>query len=233
MKCRAKEGLLGIALAAAAFLGVSGRAMAAGQWSAGDGGASASAGSVPADASAQAPLDDSRLTHLRLTRNGSYSAELMFQPDNLTYVVALLHDKATWRVIRTDSDKNAEAIYQSFAAQTQKLAEVEIDTMRLEAGKKYADHMVALNEQRLHNLQQDLARQQQQSQQVAAQQQQGHQQAVSLSSDLRATSDQLQQVQQNIRRLEAQQTNPELLLPAPAQSAASPQPAAPAGSSTP
>ncbi len=235
MTGRARERFFVAVLAAAAVLGMSCTAMATEQSSAGDGRSADTASGMQADGDGQASLDDSQLTHLRLTRNGSYSAELMFQPDNLTYVVALRHDKASWRVIRTDSEKNAEAIYQSFAAQTQKLAEVEIDTMRLEAGKKYADHMMALNEQRLHNLQQDLAQQQQQSQQVAALQQQGRQQAVSLSSDLRATSDQLQKVQQNIRKLEAQQTNPQLLLPAPAGSATTPQPAEPlaAGSSTP
>jgi hypothetical protein len=73
--------------------------------------------------------------------------------------------------------------------------------------------MVALNEQRLSTLRQDAARRQQQAQQVAALQQQARQQAVSLSSDLRATSNQLTTVQQNIRQLDAQQDNPELILP--------------------
>ena len=235
MTSRAREMFLGALLVAATLLGASCTAMPTEQSSAGDGRSAATTSAVQADDDGKASLVDNKLTHLRLTRNGSYSAELLFQPDDLTYVVTLLHNKASWRLIRTDSEKDAEAIYQSFAAQTQKLAAVEIDTMRLEAGKKYADHMMALNEQRLHNLQQDLAQQQQQSQQVAALQQQGRQQAVSLSSDLRATSDQLQQVQQNIRKLEAQQTNPQLLLPAPASSATTSLPAQPpaSGSSTP
>jgi phosphotransferase system IIA component len=94
-------------------------------------------------------------------------------------------------VIQTYTVKDAEGIYRTFAAQTEQLAQVDIDALRLQAGKKYAEQMVAMNEQRLQNLQQDAARQQQQAQQVMAQQQQAKQQAVSLSSDLRATSNQL------------------------------------------
>lgn len=158
-------------------------------------------------------MDSHQLTELRTTYNGTYGASLLFQADKLTYFVALFHDKAFWRVIRTDSEKDADSIYRTFAAQTEKLAQVDIDALRLQAGKKYAEQMVALNEQRLSTLRQDAARRQQQAQQVAALQQQARQQAVSLSSDLRATSNQLTTVQQNIRQLEAQQDNPELILP--------------------
>lgn len=165
-------------------------------------------------------MDSHKLTELRTTYNGSYGTSLLFQADKLTYFVALFHDKVFWRVIRTDSESNADSIYRAFAAQTEQLAQVDIDTLRLEAGKKYAEQMVAMNEQRLQNLQKDAARQQQQAQQVAALQQQAKQQAVSLSTDLRATSNQLDSVQQSIRKLEAQQDNPELVLPPPVETAA-------------
>jgi hypothetical protein len=163
-------------------------------------------------------MDSHQLTELRTTYNGSYGASLLFQADKLTYFVALFHDKVFWRVIQTYTVKDAEGIYRTFAAQTEQLAQVDIDALRLQAGKKYAEQMVAMNEQRLQNLQQDAARQQQQAQQVMAQQQQAKQQAVSLSSDLRATSNQLDAVQQHIRALETQQNNPVLMLPAPAGS---------------
>ena len=163
-------------------------------------------------------MDGHQLTELRTTYNGTYGASLLFQADKLTYFVALFHDKVFWRVIQTYSEKDAESIYHTFAAQTEQLAQVDIDALRLQAGKKYAEQMVAMNEQRLQNLQQDAARQQQQAQQVMAQQQQAKQQAVSLSSDLRATSNQLDVVQQHIRALETQQNNPVLMLPAPAGS---------------
>ncbi|OOG50317.1 DUF2968 domain-containing protein [Rhodanobacter sp. C01] len=163
-------------------------------------------------------MDSHQLTELRTTYNGTYGASLLFQIDKLTYFVALFHDKMFWRVIQTYSEKDAESIYRTFAAQTEQLAEVDIDALRLQAGKKYAEHMVAMNEQRLQNLQQDAARQQQQAQEVMVQQQQAKQQAVMLSSDLRSASNQLDAVQQHIHTLEAQQNNPELILPAPGNS---------------
>ena len=150
----------------------------------------------------------------------------LFQPEKLTYFVALFHDKVFWRVIRTDSMKNADDVYRAFVAQTEKLAEVDIDALRLQAGNKYAEQMVTLNQQRLQNLQQDAVRQQQQSQQVAAQQQQAEQQAVSLSNDLRNTSSQLDAVKQQIRALEAQQNSTEIELPPPPETPETP--AAPA-----
>ncbi|KRF02115.1 hypothetical protein ASG87_11575 [Frateuria sp. Soil773] len=180
-------------------------------------------------------MDSHQLTELRTTYNGSYGASLLFQADKLSYYVVLFHDKVFWRVIQSDVEKDAESIYRTFAAQTEKLAEVDLDTLRLQAGKKYAEHMVALNEQRLQNLQQDAARQQQQAQQVAALQQQAKERAVSLSTDLQTTSSQLDAVQQSIRRLEAQQADPELILPAapaPAPADGTAATAAPAASSS-
>ncbi|MBB5358912.1 hypothetical protein HDE76_002128 [Rhodanobacter sp. ANJX3] len=167
-------------------------------------------------------VDTHQLTEIRTTYNGKYGASELFQPEKLTYFVALFHDKVFWRVIRTDSMKNADDVYRAFAAQTEKLAEVDIDALRLQAGNKYAEQMVTLNQQRLQNLQQDAAHQQQQSQQVAAQQQQAQQQAVSLSNDLRNTSSQLDAVKQQIRALEAQQNSTEIALPPPPETPAVP-----------
>ncbi|HEV2679022.1 MAG TPA: DUF2968 domain-containing protein [Rhodanobacter sp.] len=175
-------------------------------------------------------IDAHQLVELRNTHNGTYGTSLLFQADKLSYYVALFHDKTFWRVIRTDSVKDAESIYRTFVAQTEKLAEVDIDTIRLQAGKKYADLMVSMNEQRLHQLQKDLTRQQRQGQQVAALQEHGRQQAVSLSTDLRATSSQLETVQQNIRQLQAQQENPALTLPGTAMASS---PGAQSASETP
>lgn len=160
-------------------------------------------------------IDSHQLTQLRTTFNGHYGATLFFQPDKLSYYVALFHDDAYWRVIQTDSERSAESIYSAFAQQSEKLAEVDIDALRLKAGNAYAEQMVAINEKRLKNLQQDAARQQQQARKVAAQQQQAQQQAAALSNDLRNTSSQLEAVKARIRELEAQQANPEVVLPSP------------------
>jgi hypothetical protein len=180
-------------------------------------------------AALQQLIDTHQLTEMRTTYNGRYGTSELFQAEKLTYYVTLFHDKVFWRVIRTDSMTNADSIYRTFIQQTEQLSQVDIDALRLQAGNKYAEQMVAMNQQRLQNLQQDAAQQRQESQQIATQQQQASQQAVTLSSDLRSTSSQLDVVKQQIRTLEAQQNSPDLVLPPPAADTA---PAAPASASS-
>jgi DNA repair exonuclease SbcCD ATPase subunit len=184
--------------------------------------------SSAAVANLQHLIDDRQLTELRTTYNATYGASLLFQTSKLTYYVALFHGKQFWRVIQTDSYEDAESLYRNFAEQTRQLAQVDIDTTRLQAGNAYAEHLIALNREHLQNLQQDASYQQQQARQVAAAQQQAKQQAVTLSADLRSTSSQLDAMKQRIRELEKQQADPQLVLPAadatpaPASSAAVP-----------
>jgi len=165
-------------------------------------------------------LASNQLTLLRTASNDSYGASLFFQPDKLSYFVALFHGDVFWRVIQTDSERNAESIYRTFVQQSEHLAEVDIDAVRLQAGNAYAEHLMAINQQRLQNLQQDATRQQQQAQEVAVQQQQAQQQATTLSNDLRSSSSQLDAVKQRIQTLEAEQANPDLVLPPPPQTPA-------------
>lgn len=209
---------------ALAFVGVSASAMDA-RGSSAPSGAAATADSADAPggsvAALQQLIDTHQLTEMRTTSNGSYGTSELFQAEKLTYYVTLFHDKVFWRVIRTDSIKNADDIYRAFVRQTEQLAQVDIDALRLQAGNKYAEQMMAMNQQRLQNLQQDAARQRQESQQIATQQQQATQQAVSLSKDLGATSSQLDSVKQQIRTLEAQQNSLDLVLPPPPSAPAS------------
>jgi hypothetical protein len=153
------------------------------------------------------------LTELRTTYNGSYGASLLFFPQQLTYYVTLFHDKDFWRVIRADQAEEAEKIYATFVEQSRKLAQVDIDAIRLEAGKQFTQHQLDVNRQRLEALRQDLARQQQQAQQVAQQQQQARQQAASLSGELSASSSELEAMQRKIQALETLQSDPTLALP--------------------
>lgn len=176
-------------------------------------------------------VDSKQLTELRTTYNGSYGASLLFNTTTLQYYAALFHDKDFWRVIKTDSVDNAEKVYRTFVQQTEELAQVYIDTTRLEAGKRYTENLVAFNEQRLRSLQQEADLQRQQSLQVSSSIQQAKQQAVSLSTDLRSTHSQLDALNQRIQALQAQQGNPELSLPPPEGSApvAAPAPAGTTG----
>lgn len=225
---RVRNGMIALALAGFSALSVAATAPSAATSSATPPAADADASDTSGSSVEylQHLVDTHQLNEIRTTYNGKYGASELFQPEKLTYFVALFHDKVFWRVIRTDSMKNADDVYRAFVAQTEKLAEVDIDALRLQAGNKYAEQMVTLNQQRLQNLQQDAVRQQQQSQQVAAQQQQAEQQAVSLSNDLRNTSSQLDAVKQQIRALEAQQNSTEIELPPPPETPAAP--AAPA-----
>ncbi len=164
-------------------------------------------------------MDSQQLTELRTTYNGSYGASLLFNSSTLQYYAALFHEKDFWRVIKTDSVDNAEKVYRTFVQQTEELAQVYIDTTRLEAGKRYTENLVAFNEQRLRSLQQEAELQRQQSLQVSSSIQQAKQQAVTLSTDLRSTHSQLDALNQRIQALQAQQGNPALSLPAPETSA--------------
>lgn len=172
-------------------------------------------------------MDAQQLTELRTTYNGTYGASLLFNASTLQYYASLFQGKEFWRVIKTDSVENAEKVYATFVQQTHDLAQVNIDTIRLEAGKRYTESLVAYNEQRLRSLQQEADLQRQQSQQVSTAIQQAKQQAVSLSTDLRSSNTQLDQLNQRIQALQAQQGNLELALPAaPTQAASTAHPVA-------
>jgi len=176
-------------------------------------------------------VDSKQLTELRTTYNGSYGASLLFNTSTLNYYVALFHDKDFWRVIKTDSVDNAEKVYRTFVEQTEQLAQVYIDTTRLQAGKRYTENLVAYNEQRLRSLQQEADLQRQQSLQVSAALEQAKQQAVSLSTDLRSSHSELDALNQRIQTLQAQQLNPAMSLPS--AEAATQQPASQGNPGTP
>lgn len=128
-------------------------------------------------------------------------------------------------MIKTDSIEEAEQLYTTFVEQTRELAQVHIDTVRSDAGKRYTERMVSLHSQRLQTLQQEVDQQREQSMQVSAALQQARQQAVTLSTDLRATNSQLDAINQRIRALQDQQSSPETLIPPPATPPPAPAPA--------
>lgn len=175
-------------------------------------------------------MDAGSLTELRTTYNGNYGASLLFHADSLNYYVTLFRDKQFWRVIRTSSVEQAEQVYKTFVDQTNQLSQVYIDTVRLEAGKRYTERMVELNQKRLQGLQAEVEQQRQQALQVSNALQQNKQQAVSLSSDLRATNTELEALTRRIEQLQQQQGNPALELPPTPATAPAVQPTAPSPS---
>lgn len=146
------------------------------------------------------------VSELRTTYNGNYGVSLMFKPDGRIYYVALFQQKNFWRVVRTTSDAQAEKIYMNFAGETEKLAEVEIRRIKLEAEKQYTEKLISTQEARLSALQNDLAVQKQQEQNVAIQQDQGRQRAQVLNRKQQAARIELRILQNRIRALEVQQS---------------------------
>lgn len=161
------------------------------------------------------------LSEMRTTYNGQYGASLLFHAESLNYYVALFHEKQFWRVIRTDQIENAETVYTTFAEQTRQLAQVYLDTLRLDAGKSYTEKLVAMNQSRLHGLEQEMAQQQQQAAAVSQSIADNRQQAAALSGDLKATNSQLEALQAQIRALQALQLDTGLNLPSADPAAAS------------
>lgn len=153
------------------------------------------------------------LSEMRTTYNGQYGASLLFHAESLNYYVALFHEKQFWRVIRTDQIENAETVYATFAQQTRQLAQVYLDTLRLDAGKSYTEKLVAMNQNRLRGLEQERAQQQQQAAAVSQSIADNRQQAAALSGDLKATNTQLEALQAQIRALQALQLDTGLDLP--------------------
>jgi hypothetical protein len=96
------------------------------------------------------------LTELRTTYNGSYGASLLFYGKEMTYYVALFQQKTFWRVIKTQDEGRAEAVYGDFARKSVQLADVEIRRTKLDAQKAYTDRLVALTQDRASRLQADL-----------------------------------------------------------------------------
>lgn len=185
-------------------------------------GAAATPGTMPsANSSTAAPTIDTAnstigelqqlmqgqgISELRTTYNGNYGSSLLFKSDNRTYYVALFQQKNFWRVVKTTSESQAEQTYKSFVGQTEKLAEVDIRRVKLEADRQYTEQLISGQENRLLALQNDLAVQRQQEKTVSVQQDQARQQALALSNKQQSARNELMALRNRIRALEAQQT---------------------------
>jgi len=158
-------------------------------------------------------MADKALTELRTTYNGTYGASLLFYAKQMTYYVVLFHNKDFWRVIKTSKVSKAENVYATFSKQSRKLAQVDIDTIRLEAGRKYAQHLLSEKNQHLATLRQDLQRQRKQAQRIAQDQQHGKQEAIQLTQALKSSNQQLEALRAQLQRLQARQADLQMQLP--------------------
>uniref|UniRef100_UPI0018D1958F DUF2968 domain-containing protein n=1 Tax=Ralstonia pseudosolanacearum TaxID=1310165 RepID=UPI0018D1958F len=192
-----------------ATVGQTGSAPAAAAPSASD---SAARADTPAANSAvlelQRRMQARELAELRTTYNGAYGASLLFAQSDLTYYVTLFQQKDLWRVIKTTNEAHAERIYADFSRQTRSLSDLDLQRLRLEAQKERAERQIAEQEGRLRGLRADLDLQRQQQAQVQARQKVARTEADTLDTDRRAARARLDELQRQIRSLEAQVNAP-------------------------
>ncbi|WP_322053571.1 DUF2968 domain-containing protein [Paraburkholderia bannensis] len=147
-------------------------------------------------------IHDAQLVELRTTYNASYGASLFFYPPEMTYYVVLFQDKHFWRVIRSQDDARAESIYANFVQQTQRLAEVEIRRMQIEAQKAFIERVIAINADRARRLQADIDVARTQQARVDDYQRQVQGNAAALNAEKIQAQAQLRQLQNQVDQLQ-------------------------------
>lgn len=153
----------------------------------------------------QGLIQNRQVSELRTAYNGTYGASLLFKPDDLTYYVALFQQKGFWRVLKTVSEKQAEATYRAFTTQSADLAEVDIKRIKLQAEYANAEKLLASRSAQLSTLQADRTLRMQQEEQVAARQEQSRQETTALADQQKDVRQQLRDLQRQIDSLQAQQ----------------------------
>lgn len=144
----------------------------------------------------QQMIRDGKVVEMRTTYNGSYGASMLFYPDQMTYYIALFQQKKFWRVIKTQTDTRAEAVYADFAKSTAQLADSEIRREKLQAENAFADRLIALQQNRANRLQADVDVARAQQSQVADRQAQQQDAIVTLRAQQDAAQAQLRAADQ-------------------------------------
>ncbi|WP_179403652.1 DUF2968 domain-containing protein [Burkholderia guangdongensis] len=165
----------------------------------------------PGETTGQSTIDELQrqiqahaLTEMRTSYNGSYGASLLFNVGDGTYFVALFQQKAFWRVIRTDNDTRAEAIYRDFSRQAERLATNELQAAKLASQKAQTDRQIAVTQARAQRLQTDLSIAREQQASVADRQREARSETVALQAQQAQLQSQLRALQQQVRSLERQ-----------------------------
>ncbi|NIE68525.1 DUF2968 domain-containing protein, partial [Burkholderia sp. Ax-1719] len=125
-----------------------------------------------------------------------------FYPPEMTYYVVLFQDKHFWRVIRSQDEARSESIYANFVQQTQRLAEVEIRRMQIEAQKAFIDRVIAINEDRARRLQADIDVARTQQARVDDYQRQAQGSAAALNAEKIQAQAQLRELQNQVDQLQ-------------------------------
>jgi len=152
-------------------------------------------------------IQSRQVTELRTTYNGSYGASLLFKSEDLTYYVALFQQKNFWRVLKTNSENQAESTYRAFAGQSADLASADIQRIKLQAEYTRNERLLAKRNAELSTLQADAALRKDQETQVAARQEQARQETQALNEQQQDVRQQLRDLQRQINALQAQQAD--------------------------
>jgi hypothetical protein len=152
----------------------------------------------------QGMIHSNDLAELRTCYNGTYGASLMLYGKEMTYYVVLFQQKNFWRVIKTQDDVRAEAIYADFAHKSAQLADVEVRRAKIAAQKAYTERLIALSQERADRLQADLDVARQQQTVVAGRQKQAREEAAALETQKQADQEQLRQLRRQVRMLQRQ-----------------------------
>ncbi len=149
-------------------------------------------------------IHDAELVELRTTYNGNYGASLFFYPAQMAYYVALFQDKHFWRVIKTQDEARAEAVYATFVPQTAALAQGEIRRTRLQAQQAFVERMIVWAQARTRRLQADLSVAQTQQAKSQVRQQQMQAEIATLDAQNERARAELRRMQNTVRALQWQ-----------------------------
>ncbi|MGO4326796.1 DUF2968 domain-containing protein [Cupriavidus sp. 2TAF22] len=177
--------------------------------------ASLGAGAAPADnlqassaslglvSELQQRLRDRTVRELRTSYNGDYGTTLMLADDQVVCYVALFYQKNLWRVFRFESIGAAEQAYRQVTRQSAAWASDDIRRQVLASQKRAYDRALQDTEARANALNEDLRVMQAQRQRIAEEQQANRAEVQSAEVESRASRVRLDQLQQQIRRMES------------------------------
>ncbi|CAN7387338.1 DUF2968 domain-containing protein [Trinickia sp. LjRoot230] len=149
-------------------------------------------------------VQDNELAELRTSYNGTYGASLLLHSQELTYYVALFQQKNFWRVIKTQDEARAEAIYTEFVRKSAQFADVELRRTKLTAQKAYTEHLIALAQARADRLQADIDVASQQQALVAGRQKQARDETLALDAQKHNAQEQLRAMRRQVQVLQRQ-----------------------------
>ncbi|MDW3685896.1 DUF2968 domain-containing protein [Cupriavidus sp. CV2] len=176
-------------------------------------GPQASASSLGLVSELQQRLRDRSVRELRTSYNGDYGTTLMLADDQVVCYVALFYQKNLWRVFRFESIGPAEQAYRQVTQQSATWASDDIRRQVLVSQKRAFDKALQETEARANALNEDVRVMQAQRQRIAEEQKASRAEVQSAEIESRASRIRLEQLQQQIRRMESSLADSGLAVP--------------------